>query len=54
MIRHLFSRPTISVLPRLGHEMPYTMKPMACDPARTKGMSERLIISHYENNHGEP
>jgi superoxide dismutase, Fe-Mn family len=32
--------------------MPYSMKPLACDPARVKGMSERLIISHYENNYG--
>jgi len=28
------------------------MKPLACDPARVKGMSEQLIISHYENNYG--
>ena len=32
--------------------MPYAMKPLSCDPARIKGMSERLIISHYENNYG--
>jgi superoxide dismutase, Fe-Mn family len=32
--------------------MPYEMKPLACDPARIKGMSERLIVSHYENNYG--
>jgi len=32
--------------------MPYTMKPLSCDPARIKGMSEKLIISHYENNYG--
>jgi superoxide dismutase, Fe-Mn family len=32
--------------------MPYTVKPLSCDPARIKGMSERLIISHYENNYG--
>ena len=32
--------------------MPYSMKPLGCDPARIKGMSERLIISHYENNYG--
>ena len=32
--------------------MPYTMKPLACDPQHVKGMSERLIISHYENNYG--
>src|SRR6202795_4044206 len=32
--------------------MTYNMKPLACDPARIRGMSERLIISHYENNYG--
>jgi hypothetical protein len=32
--------------------MTYKMKPLACDPVRIKGMSERLIISHYENNYG--
>jgi len=32
--------------------MPYAMKPLSCDPAHIKGMSERLIISHYENNYG--
>src|SRR6202040_1168898 len=32
--------------------MQYAMKPLSCDPARIKGMSERLIISHYENNYG--
>jgi superoxide dismutase, Fe-Mn family len=30
----------------------YTMKPLGCDPQRIKGMSERLITSHYENNYG--
>jgi Fe-Mn family superoxide dismutase len=32
--------------------MAYTVKPLACDPARIKGMSEKLIVSHYENNYG--
>ena len=32
--------------------MTYGMKPIGCDPARIKGMSERLIVSHYENNYG--
>jgi len=32
--------------------MPYQMKPLSCDPARIRGMSERLIVSHYENNYG--
>lgn len=32
--------------------MAYSMKALGCDPARIKGMSERLIVSHYENNYG--
>jgi superoxide dismutase, Fe-Mn family len=32
--------------------MVYTMKPLGCDPQRIKGMSEKLIVSHYENNYG--
>ena len=31
--------------------MPYAIKPLGCDPARIKGMSEKLIVSHYENNY---
>jgi Fe-Mn family superoxide dismutase len=34
-----------------GRAMPYSIKPLTCDPSRVKGMSERLIISHYENNY---
>src|SRR5258705_3035440 len=32
--------------------MTYRMKPLACEPTRIKGMSEQLIVSHYENNYG--
>ena len=32
--------------------MTYQIKPLSCDPAKIKGMSERLIVSHYENNYG--
>jgi superoxide dismutase, Fe-Mn family len=32
--------------------MTYAMKPLGCDPARINGMSEKLIVSHYENNYG--
>src|SRR5712675_3386482 len=32
--------------------MAYTMKPLTCDAARIKGMSEKLLVSHYENNYG--
>jgi Fe-Mn family superoxide dismutase len=28
------------------------MKPLGCDPAKIDGMSERLIVRHYENNYG--
>ena len=30
----------------------YEMKPLACDPKRLSGLSEKLIVSHYENNYG--
>jgi Fe-Mn family superoxide dismutase len=32
--------------------MVYAMKPLGCDPQHIKGMSEKLIVSHYENNYG--
>ena len=32
--------------------MAYAMKPLGCDPQHVKGMSEKLIVSHYENNYG--
>ena len=32
--------------------MAYAIKELACDPARIKGMSEKLLVSHYENNYG--
>ena len=32
--------------------MAYTIKPLACEPTRIKGMSEKLLVSHYENNYG--
>lgn len=32
--------------------MAYEMKPLPCDPTGINGMSERLIVSHYENNYG--
>ena len=32
--------------------MNYQMKPLACDPKRLRGLSEKLILSHYENNYG--
>ena len=32
--------------------MPYEMKPLACNPAAMNGLSEKIIVSHYENNSG--
>jgi Fe-Mn family superoxide dismutase len=32
--------------------MAYQMKPLGCDPGRLKGLSEKLVTSHYENNYG--
>jgi Fe-Mn family superoxide dismutase len=32
--------------------MSYAMKPLACDPQKIKGIPEKLIVSHYENNYG--
>src|SRR5262247_26822 len=32
--------------------MTYEMKPMSCNPSHLKGLSEKLIVSHYENNYG--
>jgi Fe-Mn family superoxide dismutase len=32
--------------------MSYIMKPLSCDPAKMKGLSEKLIVNHYENNDG--
>ena len=32
--------------------MSYEMKALSCDPTGLKGLSEKLIVSHYENNYG--
>jgi Fe-Mn family superoxide dismutase len=32
--------------------MTYIAKPLSCDPTRLKGLSEKLIVSHWENNYG--
>ena len=32
--------------------MTYELKPLSCDPAKLKGLSEKLIVSHHENNYG--
>jgi Fe-Mn family superoxide dismutase len=32
--------------------MSFETKPLACDPAHLRGLSEKLVLSHYENNYG--
>lgn len=31
--------------------MTYQIQPLACDPTTLTGLSENLIVSHYENNY---
>ncbi len=31
--------------------MPYAIKPLSCNPGAIAGMSEKIIVSHYENNY---
>jgi Fe-Mn family superoxide dismutase len=31
--------------------MTYTVKPLPFDPRNVKGLSEKLLVSHYENNY---
>src|SRR5258707_14053009 len=38
--------------PSKEDQMPYEMKPLSCDPTAISGMSEKLLVSHYENNYG--
>ena len=30
----------------------YEIKPLACNPGALQGLSEKMIVSHYENNYG--
>jgi len=32
--------------------MAYEIKPLSCDPKKLTGLSEKLIVSHWENNYG--
>ena len=32
--------------------MPYELKPLSCNPSALNGLSEKLIVSHWENNYG--
>ena len=32
--------------------MAYEIKVLSCNPTQLKGLSGKLIVSHYENNYG--
>ena len=32
--------------------MTYVVKPLSLEPTKLKGLSEKLIVSHWENNYG--
>ena len=32
----------------------YAMKPLPFDPQKIKGLSEKILVSHYENNYDLP
>jgi superoxide dismutase, Fe-Mn family len=32
--------------------MSYSIKPLSFDPKGIKGLSEKILVSHYENNYG--
>jgi superoxide dismutase, Fe-Mn family len=34
-----------------GKAMPYTPKPLSLDPKSINGISEKVLVSHYENNY---
>jgi len=42
---------TSAVDPSRGTSMTYVPKPMPFDPTKIKGLSEKILVSHYENNY---
>jgi len=40
-----------STAPSGGKPMTFNVKPMPFDPKKIKGLSEKLLLSHYENNY---
>jgi superoxide dismutase, Fe-Mn family len=44
-------RPEIAVAQAAWTAVTYEIKPLPFDPSRVKGMSEKLLVSHYENNY---
>src|SRR3954447_21835488 len=42
---------TPSPVPSGGKPMTFNVKPLPFDPKKIKGLSEKLLVSHYENNY---
>jgi Fe-Mn family superoxide dismutase len=42
---------TPAAAPTGAKPMTYAIKPMSFDPKKIKGLSEKILISHYENNY---
>jgi len=38
--------------PRGAKPMTYSVKPLPFDPTKINGLSEKILVSHYENNYG--
>ena len=45
-------RPALAQTNPGAKPMTYEIKPLAFDPKSIKGLSEKLLVSHYENNYG--
>jgi Fe-Mn family superoxide dismutase len=43
--------PATTPAPTTAKPMTFTPKPMPFDPKKIKGLSEKLLVSHYENNY---
>src|SRR3979490_2471649 len=45
-------RPASAQTAAAAPKMEYAIKKLPFDPAKIKGISEKLLVSHYENNYG--
>lgn len=43
--------PAASPAPQTAEPMKFTVKPLPFDPAKIKGLSEKILVSHYGNNY---
>ncbi|MBV8400876.1 MAG: hypothetical protein JOZ17_19405, partial [Acetobacteraceae bacterium] len=48
----LAEQPTFAqAAPPAGVKLAYEVKPLSLDPKTIKGISEKVLLSHYENNY---